>query len=76
MKVITETMKIQGAEHVEYRRPGGLLPSTRTLRLVTSEDRLTWSDLMSDLDSGWLAWSLSVGNGSTSKNQREGKGRR
>jgi len=34
MKVITETMKIQGAEHVEYRRPGGLLPSTRTLRLV------------------------------------------
>jgi len=37
---------------------------------------MTWSDLMSDLDSGWLAWSLSVGNGSTSKNQREGKGRR
>ena len=44
-------------KHTVYGRPGGGRSASRSsLDAGASRGLLTWWDLMSDLDSGWVAW--------------------
>ena len=52
-------MTIQNVKHIVYGPPEQSPP----LRLVEYEDRLSWWDIMSDLDPGWLAWSDRLNEG-------------
>jgi len=53
-------MTIQNVKHTVHGRPD----QAPTLHVVGGdEDRLTWWDLMSDLDPGWLAWSDRLNEG-------------
>ena len=45
-------MTIQTVKHTVHGRPD----QAPTLHVVDNDDRLTWWDLMSDLDPGWLVW--------------------
>ncbi len=52
-------MTIHDVKHIVHGRPGRDHPasSRAALDAVASRGLLTWWDLMSDLDPGWLAWS-------------------
>ncbi len=52
-------MTIQNVKHTVHGRPD----RAPALHVVSDEDRLTWWDLMSDLDPGWLAWSDRLNEG-------------
>ncbi len=54
-------MTIRDLKQTVMRRPGRARPA---LDAVASRGLLTWWDLMSDLDPGWLEWSESLGDGS------------
>ena len=52
-------MTLQDVKHIVHGRP----KQAKALHLVEDEARLTWWDLMSDLDPGWLAWSDRLNEG-------------
>jgi hypothetical protein len=56
-------MTNQNVKHTVYGRAHrGQFASRTGLDAVASRGLLTWWDLMSDLDAGWLTWSDHLGD--------------
>ena len=57
-------MTDQSVKHIVHGRPRrGVSNARPALDTVASRGLLTWWDLMSDLDPGWLAWSNHLDDG-------------